>query len=79
MAVSERSDSPLGGPDQLLDGPCDLWTSDAWGHVKIRDHDQQSLQNEPPVSVPSLLRKTAECFPDHQVRDPFFCPHRTRL
>jgi len=55
------------GPDQIILEANKIWVSEADGFVKIRDHDKESLIRTPPLSVPSLLKKTASELPDQQV------------
>jgi len=57
----------INGPDQIILEANKISVSDADGSVRIRDHDKESLNREPPLSVPSLLKKTASKLPDHQV------------
>ena len=53
------------GPDQIILEASDLCNSNPDGAVKIRDHDPQSLVSDPPISVPSILERTAKKYPDH--------------
>lgn len=75
----EDSNKYLNGPDQLILEASEIFTSSADGYVKIRDHDLDSLRNEPPLSVPSLLKKSAERFPDHQVKLLLLCKNYLAL
>ena len=53
------------GPDQIILEASDFCNSNPDGAVKIRDHDPQSLVSDPPISVPSILERTAKKYPDH--------------
>lgn len=50
------------GPDQVLPSN-ELWTCSAGGRIKIRATDEQ-LRAEPPISIPGLLHKSANLYPD---------------
>lgn len=50
------------GPDQILPSN-DTWTSSAGGRVKIRG-DEESLKTQPPISVPGLLHRAANQYPN---------------
>ena len=67
------------GPDQILPATS-LTMTDPEGAVKFRH--EQSLPEAPPMSVPTMLRKTAEKYPGIQIfRDfglPYTFPHFTQ-
>lgn len=63
--MSGDSEAYYNGPDQIIVEATDLWNANADGAVKIRDHDPESLVNDPPISVPSILERTAKKWPDH--------------
>ena len=47
------------GPDRIIPSDC-LTTTRPEGSVKLRDHDPQDLENMPPISVISMMKKTVE-------------------
>jgi hypothetical protein len=51
------------GPDQVLPAT-ELFTSDANGRVKIR-FEENGIGAMEPISVPGLLHKIAQEYPDH--------------
>ena len=47
------------GPDRII--PSDsLTTTRPEGSVKLREHDPQDLENMPPISVISMMKKTVD-------------------
>lgn len=66
----ENLEKYLNGPDQLILEGSGICASSADGFVKIRDEDLEPHEVEPPLSVPSLIKKRAEEYPDQQVLTP---------
>ena len=59
MAANDKE-----GPDRVLEDSEGLTTWSPDGHVKLRDCRSNGLNQVPPVSVPTLLKRSAQSAPD---------------